>query len=499
MRLALPVAFLLVCVPIANADTPFTAELAFTDLQRAARVPLISGATTVDSMAGSAPTILADVATFEIHGITVACWQSPCLEGNDLSVRVGGGSTVALRFPATGALHLEADSAVSMPVDLDAVRGSFGRGLTAGLTLAPSLAASTQGGILTFRPESLDPAEDGPVPAQPPIPGLPPALASQFQAPDPTDDHAAVLAGLTSTSRLEVLQAGRVVQVLPGYGAVLLQGEIRVQPVMAQAFLIPCNTRCDLDVTAKAPDTNILVALGSLFRLVEQMQGDALPDLKLGSFGKLLNPIAAGAFVELPLNLKDFSVANLTIVRFDHLQATLGPGSPEAGGSGELVIVSGEVKDAPTFVGTKFFGMPLWSYILWGVALVALVLRVVLRRDQAKPEAGKWIPRVVGLAAFLALAVVWHFAFLRVLGVGVTSPGLDVTSRLIIGAVELGTLLSMVLMVVTPARILLGNALRLAGLPTLAPYAPAVGRLVGLVVGVPLLLGLVNFTLGLFQ
>lgn len=499
MRLGLPVIVFLACVPLATAATPFTADLPFTDMQRASRVPLLSGATTVDSAAGGAPTILSDVAAFEIHGVTVACWQYPCLEGNDLAVRVVDGSTVALRFPATGTLHLEADSALSVPVDLDAVRGNFGRGLTAGLTLAPSLAAATSGGILTFLPETLDPEADGPAPAQSPIPGLPPALASQFQAPDPTDENAAVLAGLTNTSRLEVVQAGRVVQVLPGYAAVLLQGDIVVQPVTAHAFLIPCTTRCDLDVTAKAHDTNVVAAMGSLFRLVEQMQGSALPDLDLGSFGSLLNPIAAGAFVELPLNLKRFSVANLTVVRFEHLQTSLFPGSTAADGSGELVILSGEVKDAPAFVGTKFFGMPLWSYVLWGAALVVLVLRVVLRRDQPKPESGKWLARLVGLAAFLLLALFWHLAFVRVLGVGATSSGLNLTSRLIIGAIEFGTLLSMVLMVVTPARILLGNALRLAGLPKLAPYAPAAGRVVGIVVGLPLLLGLVNFALGLFQ
>ena len=499
MRLFYALVALLVAAPMANAATPFTADLPFTDMQKASRVPLLSGATTVDSVAGGAPTILSDVVAFEIHGITVACWQYPCLEGSDLSVRVGNGSTVALRFPATGTLHLEADSGLSVPVDLDAVRSNFGRGPAAGLTLAPSLAVASNGGNLAFLPETLEPAADGPVPASSPIPGLPPALASQFQAPDPTDENAAVLAGLTNTSRLEVVQAGRVVQVLPGYAAVLLQGDIVVQPVTARAFLIPCTIKCDLDVTAKAHDTDVVAAMGNLFRLVEQMQGDALPDLELGSFGSLLNPIAAGAFVELPLDLKRFSVSNLTVVRFDHLQTSLFPGSPPADGSGELVILSGEVKDAPEFVGTKFFGMPLWSYILWGVAIVALVLRLALRRGQPKPEGGKWIARLVGLAAFLALAVVWHLAFVRVLGVGAASPGLDFTSRLIIGGIELGTLLSMVLMVVTPARILLGNALRLAGLPKLARFAPAAGRAVGIVVGLPLLLGLVNFALGLFQ
>jgi hypothetical protein len=484
---------ILLFLPTVHA-AEFVASLEFADLQTAASLAVVSGDTEVQARTGDAPTILASVDRFSIHGVEVACWESPCLKG-DLSVRVGQGSTLALRFPKTGDLRLDAPAAMSMAVDLDAVWENLG-GMAAGFTLAPGLATGTSNGQLRFERQVLAPEPDGPIPAASPIPGLPGPVASQFMAPDPTDANAAVLATITPQSSLEILQGGSVVQVLHNASALLLQGNLDIETIRADSFVIPCAQRCDVVVTANASDRDITAAVDNVLSLVGELQGEELEPIDWGFFDGMLNAVADGAYVVFPLDVKKFEVGNLTLVRFSRLEASLGPQDQQATGSGGLVIQSGEVRDAPPFVGTRFFAMPSWSYLLWGLAVVALVVRVIVRRKQEQPERG-WLNRLVGLGSVLALAVAWHLVFVATFGIGMTTPGLEWQARGMMAAVEALTLLGMVLILVVPLTLLLRNTLRLVGLPKVASYAPTMARLAGIALGGPLLLGLIHFALGL--
>ncbi|MFA5943148.1 MAG: hypothetical protein WC876_01640, partial [Candidatus Thermoplasmatota archaeon] len=161
----LALALLLLVAPAADA-VDFQASLPFTDLETATRLPVLGGSLDVRSPARGAPALMHNVTAFEIHGLAVACWEYPCHQASGpLSVRVAAGSTVALRFPATGTLHLVAGHALTAPVDLDGEKGGFAD-LAAGMQLAPSLIAATRDGVLTVEAEALTPTPDGEVPAQ---------------------------------------------------------------------------------------------------------------------------------------------------------------------------------------------------------------------------------------------------------------------------------------------------------------------------------------------
>lgn len=498
MRAAWPLLALLVLAGPVGAQA-FTADLPFTDVQGAKSVPVMAGALEVAAQADGSPALMHNVTTFVIDGLDIVCWTYPCRESpGALQVRVVQGSTVAIQFPRAGNLHLAAGHAIATPVGLDGEKAGFGD-LAAGLTLAPSLAIATDAGALSFVPQTLAAAADGPVPAQSPVPGLPASAASFFQAADPDDSNGAVLAGLTKGSRIEVLDGGAVVHTVNGYGGLLLQGTVQARGIVAEAYLVPCLAGCDVQVTRSGGSLGVEAAARGLFGLVDLAGGGKVPPINLGPFGSLVDQVADGALMLFPLVARpsDFSVDNLTLVRFDRFAATLRPTEPEASGNGNLVIQSGSVAGAPAFVGATYFAMPLWSYILWGLALVAVVVRLATRapKTHARWDRFRWVGRVLGILAWAALAFVWHVAFGRVLGLSATSDGLDATARAVIGTVELVTLLAMVLMVVLPARILLGNLFRIVRQGRFMGLAGPLATGCGILLGAPLLLGLVDFAL----
>jgi hypothetical protein len=107
--------------------------------------------------------------------------------------------------------------------------------------------------------------------------------------------------------------------------------------------------------------------------------------------------------------------------------------------------------------------------------------------------------RVTGGVVLAILVIVWHVNFGRVLGVDATTGGLPATARILIGAVELGTLLAMLLMVVLPARLLLSRAFRILRQGRFMGLAGPLASLVGILAGTPLLLGFVDLALAMFQ
>lgn len=493
----LAVLALLACAAPAQG-VGFSADLPFTDFTAADHLPILSGSLDVTAPAGSAPTLMHNVSAFEVSGLAVVCWDYPCHRAaGPLTVRVSAGSTVALRYPQTGTLHLAAEHAVVTPVDLDAQKAGFSD-LSAGMRLAPSLIAATQGSRLVFDTQLLPPTQDGPVPAQAP-PGLPPQAQQYFQAPNPDDTAGAVLAALTPASRLQVLDGGQVVHDVSGFSGLLLQGSIQVEPVAAEAFVLPCAVRCDLAVTTQGGPADLAAATASIVALAELAQGSPLPPVDLGPFTDLLDPLADGVYVDLPL-LADpgqFRVKDLTVARFDSFHAALQPGAAPASGDGQLVIQSGSVQGSPAFAGP----MPLWCWFLWAAALVAIVVAAVVR---APKTSERWdhlriVGWVVGAIAWALLAWFWNANFGHVIGVSATSPGLSGTSRMLVLAIEGATLLAMVLMVVLPSRLLLSRLFRLARQGRFMGLAGPLATGVGILAGLPLLLGLVNLALRFAQ
>jgi hypothetical protein len=497
----LAVLALLACAAPVQA-VGFSASLPFTDFAAADHLPILSGSLDVTAPAGSAATLMHNVSAFEVSGLAVVCWDYPCHRAaGPLSVRVAAGSTVALRYPQTGDLHLVAEHAVVTPVDLDSQKAGFSD-LSAGMSLAPSLIAATQGSRLVFDTKLLPAAPDGPVPAQAP-PGLPPQAQQYFQAPDPDDTAGAVLAALTAGSRLQVLDGGQVVHDVSGYSGLILQGAIQVEPIAAEAFVLPCAIRCDLDVTTQGGPADLKRATASIVALAELAQGAPLPPVDLGPFTDLLDPLADGVYVDLPL-LADpgqFSIKDLTVARFDSFHAALQPGAAPAPGDGQLVIQSGSVQGSPEFVGGRYFGMPLWSWVLWAAAIVAIVVAAVVRAPKASE---RWdhlriVGWVLGAIAWALLAYFWNANFGQVIGVSATSSGLSGTSRMLVLAVEGVTLLAMALMVVLPARLLLSRLFRLARQGRFMGLAGPLATGVGILAGLPLLLGLVDLALRFAQ
>ena len=491
----------LALAPTASAEG-FTARLPFTDFATASHLPFLAGTFEGRSPAGGSPAVLHRVDAFQVDELAVVCWDYPCHEASGpgpLVVRVAADSTVALRFPAAGILQLRADHAVSLPVGLDAEKGGFGE-LAAALRLAPSLAIAAQGGQLSVVPEAVQPAPGGTVPAAAP-PGTPAAIASYFDAPDPTDEDAAVLASLTPGSRLEVVDGGRVVHTVNGYGGLLLQGAIHVEPVAAEAYVLPCAVRCDVQVVDAGVAADLEAATTMVLDVVALAQGIPAVPLGFGPFAEVLNPMAAAVLVDFPLvaHPSQFSVSNLSVIRFERFQVSFYPGAPPAPGDGPLVIQSGSVQGSPEFVGGPYFGMPLWSYILWGLALVAVVVAAVLRaRKESRWDRLRWVGRIAGLVALVALVVVWHLNFSRVIGVDAFSPGLDAGARTLVAAVEVGTLLAMMAMVVLPSRLLLSRLFRILRQGRFMGLAGPLASIVGILAGTPLLLGFVDLALRFF-
>ena len=503
MRMARPCSLALAAAALLAAAAPaqgvgFAASLPFTDVASADHLPILSGALDVKAPAGSAATLMHDVSAFEVSGLAVVCWDYPCHRAaGPLSVRVSAGSTVALRYPQTGDLHLVAEHAVVAPVDLDAHKAGFSD-LSAGMSLAPSLIAATQGSRLVLDTQLLPPAQDGPVPAQAP-PGLPSEAQQYFQAPDPDDTAGAVLAALTAGSRLQVLDGGQVVHDQSGYSGLLLQGAIQVEPVTAAAFVLPCAIRCDLSVSAQGGPADLRGAAASIVALAELAQGTSLPPVDLGPFTDLLEPLADGVYVDLPLlaDPSQFRIQDLTVARFGELHAELQPGAATAAGDGPLVIQSGSVQGSPEFVGGRYFGMPLWAWFLWIAAIVAVLVAAAVRAPRSSERWDRLgvVGWLLGAVAWAMLLYLWNANFGRVIGVSATSHGLSGTSRLLVSGIEGATLVAMVLMVVLPARLLLSRLFRLARQGRLMGLAGPLATTVGILAGTPLLLGLVNLAL----
>jgi hypothetical protein len=479
----------------------FAADLPFTDFATAGHLPILSGALDVHAPAGSQPTLMHNVSAFEVSGLAVVCWDYPCHRaGGPLSVRVAAGSTVALRYPQSGSLHLRAEHAVATPVLLDADKSGFST-LSAGMHLGPSLIAATQGSRLVLDTQVLPPAQDGPVPAQAP-PGTPPQAQQYFQAPDPDDAAGAVLATLTAGSRLQVVDGGQVVLDVSGYNGLILQGAIQVEPISAEAFVLPCAIRCGLDVATQGSPADLAGATRSIRALAELAQGAPLPPVDLGPFSDLLDPLADGVYVDLPLlaDPADFRVKDLTVARFDEFHADLRPNATATPGDGPLVIQSGSVQGSPRFVGGRYFGMPLWAWFLWAAAFVAVIVAAVTRAPKTSERWDRLRPIgwILGAIAWAFLAFLWHQNFGHVLGVNATAPGLSSTSRWLLLAVEGATLLGMVSIVVLPARILLSRLFRIARQGRFMGLAGPASTAIGILAGTPLLLGFVDLALRLF-
>jgi hypothetical protein len=482
----------------------FSADLPFTDVASADHLPLLGGSLDVRTPAGRAPALMHNVSGFTVSasGLAVACWESTCHRAvGTLAVQVLAGSTVALRYPQAGDLHLVAAHAVAAPVDLQGQRSGLA-GLPAGLDLAPSLVAATQSSRLVLETKLVPSAVGGPLPTQGP-PGTPSPGTSLFEALDPDDADGAVLATLTPQSRLVVLDGGQVVHGIEGPGALVLQGAIQVDPVSAEAFVLPCAIRCEVSITTRGEPGDLQAATASIVSLAEIAQGAPLPPVDLGPWSDLLDPMADGVYVDLPL-LADpgqFRVASLTVARFDEFHAALGPGAAPAPGSGPLVIRSGSVQGSPEFVGGRYFGMPPWSWLLWAAAVAAIVVAAVRRAPKSNERWDRlyFVGWLTGAAAWAVLVFVWHRNFGHVLGVNMETPGLSPSSRAVVAAVEGATLLAMALMVVLPTRLLLSRAFRLLRQGNLMGLAGPASTVVGILAGPPLLLGFLDLALRLAQ
>ncbi|MES2154110.1 MAG: hypothetical protein V4510_03155 [bacterium] len=467
-----------------NGDHGFAYDIPYmADFSGGGNLTLLSGSLDATLAPAVAPMMFFNAGASVLSGLTKVCWTVPALEcfedaAGNIAISWQAGASPGIYFPDAvgGALH--ASHALILFANLDDMR-------FAGATfpLGPLMAASTVGGTFTV----------GAIPA---IPNTP----SQDLASDNAGGFVNLQAGVFTVSKPGQVQTFRA-----AHDAVTFQGNPVLAPISADVMVMPFAAgtihmgTADAASAAQGLDLSRIQSMQSQVMEAIGQPGKSTDKPGLGALADIQSKILNGAVLTVPSQEGSTpSIKDVTLIRFDSLDATARTGTIATTGQSPLHIQAGRVQNAPGLVGFGFLQLPWWSYLLWALAIGALVTRFVLGDKAPKKNERwdrlKWIGWIVGPLAFLLFFFLWDNEVRAVWGVSLLS-GPSGAGLLVVTLLELLPMGIVFFGVVTPLRILIRNGLRIGKQGSFMGLAGPTATLLGFLFGATLMLSYVDMVL----
>lgn len=497
----LPSLLLLLCLvglPMGQAQLlpsqPYEATVGFSDDFES--IPaLVSGAIDYHGADARNATLLLGTTGFTVSGLERLCWESSgggnrCEEGTGLSVELSDGGSAAFRTPKTYDVAMQAEHVLAFFANAGQL---FGEDRPEQIALGQSIVAFPTEETIT-----IDNVERLPAPP-----------ASSYSSFNDAVDDLALLLTLTANSTLVLRDGGDVLDTLEGEGAWAgFQGGPVFTPIRANVAALPMPdgatasfTRSPADAAREGLGGN---ALQDAFSSIEASEGEGDADA-LGDISDASDALAGflnGAYLSLdsagfsdesgPVGLLD----TITLVRFENLDATRDGEQVQHEGSAPLQIQEGEVVGAKPLVGGI---VPIWGVILWGLALILLVVRLVVKPKKEHKVWDKlnWVGWVGGLVAGIIVFFLWDLAMVNLWGTSIVTSGASGVTLGAIAALQLIPLLLAGLFFGLPTRSISKTTTRLAGQGRFMNIGGVIAPFVTLLLGVPFMLSLIAALLNL--
>lgn len=462
-----------------NEPLPFETTTEFSDSFDAIEA-VVSAAADLDSPGAANGSLFLGADAFTFTGLNRLYWQDgngdfQIADGSGLAVAVGQDSSVAFRHPSTYDVSFAADHAIAFFADVSTM---FGDG-SSDIGFGPSMVAIPVDGTTVL-------------PNMGTLPKTTPSGQTNFN--DFVADSALLLT-FSDVSQLVLTQNGVVLDTLSGKSQwVGFQGTPSVGPIHADMVALPTPEGASIDFAPAGADAaaegvsaehlqNALSALSASQDQESQLEG--IEDVTQG-----LAPVLNGAFVGIS-DLNGGSGAadllqNVTLVRFTEMNAVRTNGAMAWAGSGALQIQNGEVAGASNLIGI----FPWWSLLLWGVALVALVVRFVIKPDKKSPRWDKWnwVGLAGGFVASLLVFWLWDRETQAVWGTSLLSGDVSGVGLGVIALVQLLPLSLAGFCIGMPTRILIKSGTRFAGQGNMMRIGAIVAPFLVLLLGAPLMI-----------
>ncbi len=489
----LSVLALLVLVPTSqaaiNPDRPFETTTGYTESFDGIDA-LVSAETSLESPGAHNGSLFLGADTFTFGSLERLYWEDnngdvQFHDGINLQVRVENGSSVAFRHPGQYDLAFRADHAVAFFADAEAM---FGDDQDEELGFGPSLVA------IPYQGQTV----------MPDLGTLPPTPITTQNNFNDFIENSALLLSFTDNSAFTLIDSnGGTIEVLEGPNRwVGFQGTPTVGPINARLVALPTPDGATMDFAPSAHATDALNTqhLEAALEVLREAEdgGDQLSDLDEITDG--LAPVLNGAFLGVssiegasPTDL----LGNITIVRFTTMNAERDGGQLQWNGAAALQIQDGDVAGADPLIGI----FPWWSLLLWGVAIVSLVLRFVLKPDKSHPRWDQlgWVGWVGGILAGILVFILWDRETKALWGTSVLSGDASGTAYLVIAAVQLVPLLLAGICIGLPSRILIKSGTRFAGQGNLMRIGAIIAPFLVFLLGAPLMIDYLGALMDAFE
>lgn len=422
-----------------------------------------------------------------VTGLDQVCWQEgssgKCRTGDDLSVELLDGGSVAFRTPRSYDVDMAADHVLAFFGDASVL---FGEDRPEQLEYGPSIIAFPTGEQITIT--NVEP--------------IPPPSRQQFGNFNDALRDLALLVTLSDSSTLVVRNGADTLATLEGNGEwVGFHGSPIFSTVTAILAAVPMPEGTTASFTPSPPRAareglsaeSLQAATSSLADAEGEGDAQALggatdaADALAGFLnGALLNFDDADVQGEVSgLELLD----RVTLVRFHEMDATRIDSAIAYEGAAPLQVAEGEVAGASPLIGFA----PLAAYILWGLAVVALVLRMVLKPSKSNVlwDRLHFVGWIGGAVAGLIVFFLWDRAMVNLWGTSILTSGASGATLGVITAIQLVPLLLAALFFGLPIRIMTQSITRFAGQGRMMNIGDVIAPFATYLLGVPLLLSLV--------
>jgi hypothetical protein len=431
-----------------------------------------------------------------LNGVEMVCIAdgsaNPCHSSPGLTVTVPDGGAFAVDFPAATDASASAGHALGLFVDFKDERD------LKSLNLQKTLVASAVDGQARFDR----------------IPAIPVTSAQALLSDAQSGKTSGRIVALDSATTLTVADSNfhRTV----GVGVpVLFQGSaLTLGPVRAATLVLPFESGSTSTWTpadgAAATEGLQLQRLSGIIDSINNasQKGGASDGINVDGLDEiqpLLARVLDGALMQVPTKAANLSdvLQHLSLVRLDRLTASSDGTQLALAGPAPLSIQSGRVQGAEALVGFSYFQLPWWSFVLWGLAIAAFIVRLAMGKSLPKPNQTRWHRlRWIGWAAgplcFLLLFWLWDLEVLSVWGVSLFSAlgaNLGGQALLVVAAIEVTPFLLMLFAVATPLRILFRACLRIGRQGAFMNLSAPVAYLLSILLGAGLMLSYLDLVL----
>lgn len=434
-----------------NGPLPYHGAVPYAVTASATNITFLSGALTAHASKVTGSYGFFNTTNAHIDGLTRVCWAvalNGCAESPEgrLSVVFQSRASFGLHLPAASSADLTAGHALALFADF---RGDYSLST---VHLDRAMVAPLQGGKVAFSQ----------------LPNIPQG------AELPNESNSAIVVGLDAFTHILVRNGAVTVHTADGKDAPLfIQGKPAIPPFTMDLVSLPFEPGSSAHVErASAADAKkgisehrVNALLNDFQSAAGTRQGGGTGNFSLG----VLEPVAAGvlngALVEIPTATKDPNTAlkQLVLIRFDSMDASAGSTNVALTGSGALQVSGGRIAGASPLIGFAAMQAPWWSFGLWILAIIGFILVLVLKPAKDNPRWDKlgWIGWIAGPLVTILVAFLWDQEVKAVWGVSLITGGYSGAAIGIVAALEILPALALLLVVVSPLRIIFRTGFRL--------------------------------------